>query len=148
MTTIYTDGSCLKNPGAGGWAFILTDDDNQYEISDLKHSTTNNEMELTAVIKALHFIQTENIVNKTCKITIYSDSQYVVNGINKWIYNWLKTPTKSSKRPNWNLWYELYQLRTSLEESYEVNFEWVKAHSTNHMNNRVDRIARERALEC
>ena len=134
--TIYTDGACSGNPGPGGWGAILMYKDNKKEISGGKENTTNNVMELTAVIEAL------KLLKFPCKVNLYSDSAYVVNAFNqKWIYGWMKNGWKnSSKEPvkNKELWQELYQLT----KIHEVTFIKVKGHSDNEYNNRCDELAR------
>ena len=135
--TIYTDGACSGNPGPGGWAAVLIYNENRKEISGGKKETTNNIMELTAVIEAL------KLLKYPCKVDLYSDSAYVVNGFNQgWIYNWKKNNWKtSSKEPvkNKEIWEELY----NLTKIHKVNFKKVKGHSTNELNNRCDELARE-----
>lgn len=134
--TIYTDGACSGNPGPGGWGSILMYKENKKEISGGKKDTTNNVMELTAVIEGL------KLLKFPCKVKLYSDSAYVVNAFNqKWIYGWLKNGWKnSSKEPvkNKELWQELYDL-TKL---HEVEFIKVKGHADNEYNNRCDELAR------
>ncbi len=134
--TIYTDGACSGNPGPGGWGSILMYKDNKKEISGGKKDTTNNVMELTAVIEALKLLKFK------CKVSVYSDSAYVVNAFNqKWIYSWIKNGWKnSSKEPvkNKELWQELYELT----KVHDVNFIKVKGHSDNEYNNRCDEMAR------
>lgn len=133
---IYTDGACSGNPGPGGWGSILMYKDNKKEISGGKKDTTNNVMELTAVIEALKLLKFK------CKVSVYSDSAYVVNAFNqKWIYGWMKNGWKNaSKEPvkNKELWQELYELT----KVHEVNFIKVKGHSDNEYNNRCDEMAR------
>lgn len=133
---IYTDGACSGNPGPGGWGSILMYKDNKKEISGGKKDTTNNVMELTAVIEALKLLKFK------CKVSVYSDSAYVVNAFNqKWIYGWMKNGWKNaSKEPvkNKELWQELYELT----KVHEVNFVKVKGHSDNEYNNRCDEMAR------
>ena len=135
--TIYTDGACSGNPGPGGWAAVLIYNENRKEISGAKKETTNNIMELTAVIEAL------KLLKYPCEVDLYSDSAYVVNGFNQgWIYNWKKNNWKtSSKEPvkNKEIWEELY----NLTKIHKVNFKKVKGHSTNELNNRCDELARE-----
>lgn len=138
---IYTDGACSGNPGPGGWGSILMYKDNKKEISGGKKDTTNNVMELTAVIEALKLLKFK------CKVSVYSDSAYVVNAFNqKWIYGWMKNGWKNaSKEPvkNKELWQELYELT----KVHEVNFVKVKGHSDNEYNNRCDEMARNAILE-
>ena len=134
--TIYTDGACSGNPGPGGWGAILMYQGNKKEISGGKKNTTNNEMELTAVIEALKMLKFP------CKVDLYSDSAYVVNAfLQNWIGNWIKNNWKtSSKEPvkNQELWKELYELT----KTHQVKFIKVKGHSDNEFNNRCDELAR------
>lgn len=134
---IYTDGACSGNPGPGGWGSILMYKGNTKEISGGKKDTTNNVMELTAVIEALRILKFK------CKVSLYSDSAYVVNAFNqKWIYGWIKNGWKNaSKDPvkNKELWQELYELT----KQHDVTFIKVKGHSDNEYNNRCDEMARE-----
>jgi len=138
---IYTDGACSGNPGPGGWGSILMYKGNQKEISGGKIDTTNNVMELTAVIEGLRLLKFP------CKVKLYSDSAYVVNAFNqKWIYGWLKNGWKNaSKEPvkNKELWQELY----NLTKVHEVEFIKVKGHSDNEYNNRCDELARNAIKE-
>ena len=138
---IYTDGACSGNPGPGGWGSILMYKDNKKEISGGKENTTNNVMELTAVIEGL------KLLKFPCKVKLYSDSAYVVNAFNqKWIYGWLKNGWKnSSKEPvkNKELWQELYDLT----KVHEVEFIKVKGHADNEYNNRCDELARNAIKE-
>ena len=133
---IYTDGACSGNPGPGGWGVILMYKDNKKEISGGKKNTTNNEMELTAVIEGLKMLK------YPCEVEVYSDSAYVVNAfLQKWIDNWLKNNWKTSnKEPvkNQELWKELYELI----KTHKVKFIKVKGHSDNEFNNRCDELAR------
>lgn len=135
--TIYTDGACSGNPGPGGWGAILMYQDIKKEISGGKKDTTNNVMELTAVIEAL------KLLNRPCKVDLYSDSAYVVNAfIQKWIVNWQKNNWQTSDRKdvkNKELWQELLEL-TSI---HNVIFHKVKGHSDNEFNNRCDELARK-----
>lgn len=133
---IYTDGACSGNPGPGGWGTILMFGSHQKEISGKSKETTNNIMEITAVIEGLKALK------KPCKVEVYSDSSYVVNAFIKgWIYNWQKNGWKTAdKKPvkNRELWEELY----SLTKTHEVEFIKVKGHSDNEFNNRCDELAR------
>lgn len=134
--TIYTDGACSGNPGPGGWGSILMLGENKKEISGGAANTTNNIMELTAVIEAL------KLLKRPCKVNIYSDSAYVVNAfIQKWIYGWIKKGWKTASNDpvkNKELWQELY----SLTKIHDVTFNKVKGHSDNELNNRCDELAR------
>lgn len=133
--TIYTDGACSGNPGPGGWGALLMFGENKKEISGFSKDTTNNIMELTAVIEAL------KLLKESCEVDLYSDSSYVVNGfLQGWIYNWMKNNWRtSSKEPvkNKELWQELY----NLTQKHKVNFIKVKGHSDNEFNNRCDYLA-------
>ena len=133
---IYTDGACSGNPGPGGWGAILMYKENQKEISGGKKDTTNNVMELTAVIEGL------KLLKYPCQVELYSDSAYVVNAFEQgWMENWVKNNWKTSgKDPvkNQDLWKELYQLT----KKHQVRFHKVKGHSDNEFNNRCDELAR------
>ena len=138
MIKIYTDGSCLENPGNGGWAAIIIDDEKKTQIKGSKKNTTNNQMELLAPIEALKKIPKGN------KVQIFTDSKYVKSGITEWIHNWKKNGWKTAdKQPvkNKELWTEL----DILTNEFEIEWNWVKAHSTDELNNEVDLIAREAA---
>lgn len=133
--TIYTDGACSGNPGPGGWGAILMLGENRKEISGGSADTTNNIMELTAVIEAL------KILKRPCKVNIYSDSAYVVNAfLQKWIYGWMKKNWRTAggdSVKNKELWQELY----SLTKVHDVTFNKVKGHADNEFNNRCDEMA-------
>ena len=138
MIKIYTDGSCLGNPGNGGWAAIIISDGKKSQIKGNKKNTTNNQMELLAPIQALKKIP------KGSKVQIFTDSKYVKSGITEWIHNWKKNEWKTSNKKkvkNIELWTEL----DFLSNQFEINWNWVKAHSTDKLNNQVDLIAREAA---
>ena len=135
---IYTDGSCLKNPGNGGWAAIINDEKEIRKISGSEKNTTNNRMELLAPINALKDMK------PGIEIKIYTDSQYVKKGINEWINTWLANNWKTSKKEdvkNKDLWIELYNLNKSLN----VQWNWVKAHDGNPMNEEVALLAKKAA---
>ena len=133
---IYTDGACSGNPGPGGWGSILMYKENKKEISGGNPNTTNNIMEITAVVEALKLLKHE------CEVQVYSDSAYVVNAFNQgWIYNWKKNNWKTaSKEPvkNKELWEELYEFT----KIHKIEFIKVKGHSDNQFNNRCDELAR------
>lgn len=134
---IYTDGACSGNPGPGGWGSILMYKDKKKEISGGCKETTNNIMEITAVIEAL------KILKYPCEVKIYSDSAYVVNAFNNgWIYKWNLNNWKTAKKDpvkNKELWEELY----NLTKVHKVEFIKVKGHSDNEYNNRCDELAVE-----
>ena len=138
MITIYTDGSCLTNPGNGGWAAIISDGKETKKISGSEKNTTNNRMELLAPINAL------KEVNPDIEVKIYTDSQYVKNGITEWINTWLANNWKTSKKEdvkNKDLWVDLYNLNKSLN----IQWNWVKAHDGNPLNEEVDLLAKKAA---
>ena len=138
MITIYTDGSCLTNPGNGGWAAIISDEKETRKISGSEKNTTNNRMELLAPINALKGMK------PGVEIKIYTDSQYVKNGITEWINTWLANNWKTSKKEdvkNKDLWIDLYNLNKSLN----IQWNWVKAHDGNPLNEEVDLLAKKAA---
>ena len=138
MIKIYTDGSCIGNPGKCGWAAIILNGEKKTEIKGSEKDTTNNQMELLAPIKALKKIP------KGSKVQIFTDSKYVKSGITEWIHNWKKNGWKTaSKQPvkNKDLWTELDQMTNK----FQIKWSWVKGHSTDVLNNEVDLIAREAA---
>ena len=133
---IYTDGACSGNPGIGGWGAVLIDTDTGEKkyLSGTDKLTTNNKMELTATIAALKSI------NKPSEIELYTDSQYVKNGINLWIINWKSNGWKTAnKKPvaNKELWIEL----DKIVKFHNVNWFWVKGHSGNYYNEIADQLA-------
>ena len=131
---IYTDGACRGNPGIGGWGAILQYDNSIKEINGFSKQTTNNIMELTAVIKSLKQL------NRACNIIITTDSIYVKNGITEWVHNWKKNGWKTAnKKPvkNKNLWLELDDLVTK----HKIQWEWIKGHSGHPENERADTLA-------
>ncbi len=135
--TIYTDGACSGNPGVGGWGAILMYNGNSKEISGHSQETTNNIMELTAVIESL------KLLKEPCEVDLYSDSAYVVNAfLEGWVKNWEINGWKTSgKEPvkNKELWEELIELSTV----HNINWHKVKGHSDNEYNNRCDKLAKE-----
>ena len=138
MIKIYTDGSCLSNPGNGGWAAIIIKDDKVIKISGNEKNTTNNRMELLAPISALSKIEDKE------NIEIYTDSKYVKQGITEWINNWKSNGWKTSKKEdvkNKDLWTQLDELNNSLD----VQWNWVKAHAGNEFNEKVDLLAKKAA---
>ena len=143
--TIYTDGSCLKNPGGpGGFACIIIDDSTNQIIANKalgEYTTTNNRMELEAAILGLKYFKTKS------KITLITDSTYVRSGFEKgWVEKWKKNNWKNSLKQdvkNRDLWEDLL----SLVETHDVKFIWVRGHDTNKYNNMVDAMARDKAIE-
>ena len=138
MIEIYTDGSCLENPGNGGWAAIINNNGDIKKITGSEKNTTNNRMELMAPINALKNINLDDEIN------IYTDSKYVKLGITEWINTWVKNNWQTSKKEdvkNKDLWIELYYLN----ESLNVKWNWVKAHAGNQLNEEVDLLAKKAA---
>tara|TARA_B100000941_G_C27964173_1_gene283053 strand:- start:9 stop:431 length:423 start_codon:yes stop_codon:yes gene_type:complete len=138
MIKIYTDGSCLKNPGKGGWAAIIIKEGKKTKVKGSRENTTNNQMELIAPIMALKKIPVGS------KVQIFTDSKYVETGITKWIHNWKKNGWKTTEKKtvkNKDLWTEL----DNLSKAFEIKWNWVKAHSTDKLNNEVDLLARKSA---
>ena len=136
---IFTDGACSGNPGAGGWGAILRYGAVEKELSGSEDATTNNRMELTAVIEAL------SALKKTCNIVLYTDSRYVMDGVNQWLPNWKqngwKTANKKTPVKNIDLWQNL----DSLLEKHKIKWVWVKGHNGHPENERVDKLARDQA---
>ena len=133
--TIYTDGACSGNPGPGGWGAILEYMGHEKELSGGEKSTTNNRMELTAVIKALEALK------EPCTVELYSDSKYVIDALEKgWAVSWRKRGwIKSDKKPALNP--DLWEILLQLTMKHEVHYHWVKVHATNPKNNRCDELA-------
>ena len=138
---IYTDGACSGNPGPGGWGAILSFRGVEKELSGGAHETTNNRMELTGVIEAL------SCLKEPCRVTLYTDSRYVVDAIEKgWAKKWRAAGWMRNKREpalNPDLWERLL----SLLEVHEVNFVWVRGHAENTKNNRCDALAVAKSQE-
>ena len=133
---IFTDGACKGNPGPGGWGAILRYRDNEKEMNGYEPETTNNIMELTAVIEAL------KTLSRSCTIVITTDSNYVKDGITKWIHNWkLKGWKTAARKPvkNKELWIALDEL----VENHDITWKWVKGHSGHPENERADDLANE-----
>ena len=138
MIEVYTDGSCLGNPGKGGWAFLVNNEGIISSRSGYSIKATNNQMELTAAIKAIEFL-----VNHK-EMSIYTDSNYLKNGITLWVTNWKKNNWKTaSKNPVKNK--ELWERLDQLNYLKKIKWKWVKAHDTNKLNNEVDLLARQSA---
>ena len=139
LFNLHTDGSCLGNPGPGGWAALLVDDDGERLISDGHSYTTNNKMELQAVLEGLKAIPSRSVV------TVHTDSTYVKNGITDWIKGWKLNQWKTmAGKPVKNR--DLWEAIDILTEKYQrIDWEWVKAHSGNPENERVDAEARRQA---
>lgn len=136
---IFTDGACSGNPGAGGWGVVLRCNGVEKELSGGDADTTNNRMELTAVIEALKALK------KSCNIILYTDSRYVMDGVTQWMPNWKqngwRTANKKSPVKNIDLWQSL----ESLLEKHKIKWIWVKGHNGHPENERVDKLARDEA---
>ena len=133
--TIYTDGSCEPNPGAGGWAAILLFPDRQIPLSGAEAQTTNNRMELTAAVEAL------NALPERSHVDMYTDSEYLKKGITDWMPGWRARNwrRKGGKLANVDLWKALDKILSQ----HDVHWHWVKAHAGSQYNNQVDQLARE-----
>ena len=133
--TIYTDGACSGNPGPGGWGAILRYKETEKELSGGAADTTNNRMELTAVIEAL------SLLKEPCVVELYSDSKYVIDGLSKgWAKGWQKRGwIKSDKKPALNP--DLWERLLTLTDRHEMHYHWVKGHAENEKNNRCDQMA-------
>jgi ribonuclease HI len=137
---LITDGACLGNPGRGGWAYILRFGEHKREMSGSEPQTTNNRMELTAAIQGL------SAIKETCEVEVITDSEYVKNGITKWIHGWKRNGWKnSSKKPvvNQDLWTELDRLVST----HQTQWTWTKGHANHDDNNRCDELATQAARE-
>lgn len=135
---IATDGACKGNPGPGGWGVLLRMGDKEKELSGGEKLTTNNRMELTAAIQGL------NALKKPCQVTLSTDSRYVMDGLTKWIFGWMKNGWKTaSKQPvkNADLWQELL----AAAKPHKVEWKWVKGHAGDPDNERADRLASDAA---
>ena len=135
IVTIYTDGACSGNPGPGGWGAILEYMGHEKELSGGEQNTTNNRMELTAVIKALQALK------EPCTVELYSDSKYVLDALQKgWAASWQKKGwIKSDKKPALNP--DLWEKLLTLTRRHEMHYHWVKGHAENPKNNRCDELA-------
>ncbi len=136
VVTIYTDGACKGNPGPGGWGALMISGAAQKELCGGESSTTNNRMELTAVIEAL------NALNRACKVALYTDSKYVMDGLNQWMPNWKKRGWKTAdKKPVKNQ--DLWQALDVAVSRHEIEWHWVKGHAGHPGNERADELANE-----
>lgn len=138
---IFTDGACSGNPGAGGFGVILRREDREKEISGCEPMTTNNRMELTAVIKALEALK------KPCRVRLVTDSNYVVQGMTSWIFQWMRNNWKNSQKKqvlNRDLWEKLLLL----SHLHDIRWEWIKGHNEHAENERCDKLARYALRKC
>lgn len=131
---IYTDGACKGNPGKGGWGALMIAGDHEKELFGGEHDTTNNRMELRAVIEAL------GALKRPCKVVVYTDSVYVQKGISEWIHGWKARGWKtSSKEPVKNV--DLWQALDAAQASHTIEWRWVKGHAGHPGNERADELA-------
>lgn len=136
---IFTDGACKGNPGPGGWGAILRTGEVEKELSGRERETTNNRMEMTAVIEALRALK------RPCEVDLYTDSKYVIDGITQWVFNWQKRGWKTSaNKPvlNEDLWRALLEAK----RIHKVRWHWVKGHAGHPENERADILASDQAL--
>ena len=135
---IFTDGACKGNPGPGGWGAILRKGKHEKELSGGERDTTNNRMEMRAVIEGL------NALIEPCKVDLYTDSRYVIDGITKWVHGWKKRGwVNASKKPvrNEDLWHALIEA----EQRHQVSWHWVRGHDGHIENERADKLASDAA---
>lgn len=132
---LYCDGACSGNPGPGGWGSVLVYNKKELELSGFEAKTTNNRMELTAVIEGL------SVLKEPCSVTVYSDSKYVVDSIEKgWLNNWKANGWRNAQKktpPNLELWQQL----CGLLETHNVKFQWIRGHAGHPLNERCDAMA-------
>jgi ribonuclease HI len=136
---VFTDGACKGNPGPGGWGAVLRMGHNEKDISGGEAATTNNRMELTAVIRAL------DALREPCEVHLHTDSRYVIDGITKWIFGWQKNGWRTAARKpvlNADLWQELL----SAVRRHKIHWTWVKGHDGHPENERADKLASDAAL--
>ena len=136
---VFTDGACKGNPGPGGWGAILRMGANEKEMSGSEPQTTNNRMEMTAVIKGL------NALIEPCAVTLYTDSKYVIDGITKWVHGWKRNGwVNASRQPvrNADLWHELIEAA----QRHEMTWQWVRGHAGHPENERADQLASSAAI--
>ena len=133
---LYTDGACSGNPGQGGWGAVIIYKDSIRKISGYSPETTNNIMELTAVIEGI------GMLKERCEIDVYTDSKYIVDAVNGWLANWIRNGwITSAKKPVKNVSY--WKSIIELSEKHNIKWHWVKGHDGNTYNEECDRMARE-----
>lgn len=140
VVKLYTDGACKGNPGPGGWGALLRYGDVEKELWGGEESSTNNRMELQAVIEGL------TVLTRPCNITIVTDSQYVKDGMTQWIHNWKRNGWKTAAKKqvkNADLWQQL----DALVQQHDVHWEWVRGHSGHPENERADELANRGIVE-
>ena len=143
LVEIWTDGGCKPNPGPGGWAAILRFGEHERELSGGEAETTNNRMELTAALRALEALK------KPCRVALHTDSEYLRNGISRWIHGWVRANWRNAaKEPVKNL--DLWQGILAAAKPHEIEWRWVRGHAGDPMNERADAlatVARDAALK-
>jgi ribonuclease HI len=141
IVELYADGACSGNPGPGGYGAILRYGDKTKEISGCDHHTTNNRMEMTAVIQGLR------ILKRPCRVRVVTDSNYVVRGMTEWVQKWVRKKWINSKKEpvlNRDLWVRLLEL----SRIHRIEWQWVKGHKGHKENERCDKLAREAIARC
>lgn len=134
IVELFTDGACKGNPGPGGWGAILRSGDTEKELSGGERQTTNNRMEMTAVVEGL------NALKKPCRVTVYTDSKYVLDGITKWVLGWQKKGWRTAdNKPVKNV--EIWQALVAATARHKVTWQWVKGHAGHPENERADALA-------
>ncbi|MBP0491255.1 ribonuclease HI [Roseomonas indoligenes] len=134
VVEIWTDGGCKPNPGPGGWGAILRFGAHEKEMTGAEPATTNNRMELTAAAAALEAL------NKPCRVVIHTDSEYVRNGVTRWVHGWVRNNWRNAaKEPVAN--YELWQRLLAAAKPHQIEWKWVRGHAGNTMNERADKLA-------
>lgn len=144
IVEIYTDGACSGNPGPGGWGAILRYKEREEQFRGGVPETTNNRMEMTAVIEALKFINQRDL-KKAYSLQVYTDSKYVTQGVEEWLAGWKAKNWKTAgKKPvkNQDLWKEIDTLIQILRKKHDISFHWVRGHDGHPENERADALAR------
>jgi len=134
---IYTDGACMNNPGPGGWGVVMLYNGVRKELAGYAPKTTNNRMEMAAPIAALESLKKNNRYT----IRVYSDSQYLINGMNKWLVNWKRKGWRATKGPVKNR--ELWETLDALNKLHDIQWIWIKGHASNEHNIFCDQLANE-----
>ena len=139
IVEIATDGACKGNPGPGGWGALIRNGQREKELSGGEPITTNNRMELTAAVEAL------NALTRPCRVTLRTDSRYVMDGLTKWIHGWRRNGWRTAdKKPVKNA--DLWQALVTAADRHQIEWEWVKGHAGHPDNERADRLASDAAL--